>query len=178
MSDTSSNKTLQCVVVTPEMTVFDVPAQFIALPLFDGGEVDRIYVNVGVMNAFFDVQTGDRRYAIEKGKTAKFVLGYREGDALFSYDKGTVTIKKDPNMPARTMFFVALKQTMVKNTLRKLGWLDEGGSILRLTPAASIAGFGTSWTALIASQTKISCVAPIWNGSLRNILDKSLAGDS
>jgi len=143
----------------------------------DGGECDRLYCNVGVMNAFFDVQTGDRRYAIEKGRTAKFVLGYREGDALFSYDKGTITIKKDPNMPARTMFFVALKQTMVKNTLRKLGWLDEGGSILRLTPAASIAGFGTSWTALIASQVNISCVAPIWNGARRNIKDAALAGD-
>lgn len=143
----------------------------------NGGEVDRIYCNVGVMNAFFDIQTGDRRYAVERGQTPKFVLGYREGDALFSYDKGTVVLKKDPNLPARTMYFVSLKSSVMKHTLRKLGWLDEGGSILRLTPNGSD-GFNTSWTALIIAQCNISCVAPIWNGVRRNIKDESIAGDS
>lgn len=33
---TASSSTLQCVVVTPETTVVDVPADFVALPLFDG----------------------------------------------------------------------------------------------------------------------------------------------
>lgn len=36
MSETASNSTLRCVVVTPEETVLDTPADFIALPLFDG----------------------------------------------------------------------------------------------------------------------------------------------
>ena len=36
MSDTNSNSTLRCVVVTPEETVLDTTADFIALPLFDG----------------------------------------------------------------------------------------------------------------------------------------------
>ncbi len=35
MADTRSGS-LQCVVVTPEMTVLDTNAQFVALPLFDG----------------------------------------------------------------------------------------------------------------------------------------------
>lgn len=143
----------------------------------NGGEVDRIYCNVGVMNAFFDIQTGDRRYAVERGQTPKFVLGYREGDALFSYDKGTMVLKKDPNIPARTMYFVSLKASVMKHTLRKLGWLDEGGSILRLTPNGSD-GFNTSWTALIVAECNISCIAPIWNGVLRNIKDQSIAGDT
>lgn len=36
MSETTSNKSLRCVVVTPEETVLDTAADFIALPLYDG----------------------------------------------------------------------------------------------------------------------------------------------
>ncbi len=36
MSTTNSNSTLRCVVVTPEETVLDTAADFVALPLFDG----------------------------------------------------------------------------------------------------------------------------------------------
>ena len=36
MSETSSNNTLRCVVVTPEETVLDKAAEFVALPLYDG----------------------------------------------------------------------------------------------------------------------------------------------
>lgn len=140
-----------------------------------GGEVDHISGNVGVMNAFFDIQAGDRRYQIEKGQTAKMVLGYREGDALFSYDKGSIVIRKNPNLPARTLYFYSLKNSMYKHTLKKLGWLDEGGSILRLTPGNGT--FATSWTALVYAATNLSCFAPCWNGVRRNIKDSSLAGD-
>jgi F-type H+-transporting ATPase subunit epsilon len=34
--DTSSGKLLKCVVVTPEKAVLDEPAEFVALPMFDG----------------------------------------------------------------------------------------------------------------------------------------------
>jgi F-type H+-transporting ATPase subunit epsilon len=34
--DTPSGKTLKCVVVTPEKAVLDTPAEFVALPMFDG----------------------------------------------------------------------------------------------------------------------------------------------
>lgn len=140
-----------------------------------GGDVDSISCNVGVLNAFFDIQAGDRRYNIERGQTAKMVLGYREGDALFSYDKGTMVLKKNLNLPHRTMYFYSLKSSFYKHTLRKLGWLDEGGSILRLTPTSD--GFKTSWTALVYAAQNISCHAPIWNGVMRNIADKR-AGDT
>jgi F-type H+-transporting ATPase subunit epsilon len=33
---TTATRSLQCIVVTPEMTVLDTDAQFVALPLFDG----------------------------------------------------------------------------------------------------------------------------------------------
>jgi hypothetical protein len=143
----------------------------------NGGEIDQIWCNVGVMNAFFDISTGNRRYNMAGAGTTKFHLGYKEGDALFSYDKGNITIKKDPNIPARYMYFLSLKQSFMKHTLRKLGWLDEGGSILRLTPNGSD-GFNTSWTALIYSAVNVSCLSPIWNGVRRNIKDETIAGDS
>jgi F-type H+-transporting ATPase subunit epsilon len=34
--DTTSGKQLQCVVVTPEKAVLDEPADFVALPMYDG----------------------------------------------------------------------------------------------------------------------------------------------
>ena len=34
--DTASNGAMQCVVVTPEATVLDEPADFVALQLYDG----------------------------------------------------------------------------------------------------------------------------------------------
>lgn len=36
MSEANSNSSLRCVVVTPEETVLDTTAEFVALPLFDG----------------------------------------------------------------------------------------------------------------------------------------------
>lgn len=141
-----------------------------------GGEVDAIQCNVGVLNSFFDIAAGDRRYNMEgtKGGTTKFNLGYKEGDALFSYDRGSMVIKKNVNMPHRTMWFYSMKTAFMKHTLRKLGWLDENGSLLRMTPGTS--GYVTSWSAYMYAAVNISCPYPIWNGALRNILDQR-AGD-
>src|SRR6185369_10068528 len=36
MATATSTRTLQCVVVTPERAVVDEPADFVALPLYDG----------------------------------------------------------------------------------------------------------------------------------------------
>lgn len=36
MSENASNSLLRCVVVTPEQTVLDTEAEFVAMPLFDG----------------------------------------------------------------------------------------------------------------------------------------------
>jgi F-type H+-transporting ATPase subunit epsilon len=36
MADAPTERTLQCVVVTPERTLLDEPADFVALPMFDG----------------------------------------------------------------------------------------------------------------------------------------------
>jgi len=144
-----------------------------------GHDVDQVWVNKGVMNAFFEISTGNRRYTMERSSgTTQFHLGYKEGDALWSYDKGDITIKANPSIPARTMYFVSLKSTFYKNTVKKLGWLDEGGSVLRLTPSTTSGiSFDLAWTAIIYAACNISCIAPIWNGRLDDILDHSVAHD-
>lgn len=144
-----------------------------------GTSIDQVMCNRGVMNAFFRTQTGNRRYSVESGQTLKAHLGYKEGDALFSYDKGDLKISTNPNLPARTMYFLSLKDTFYKHTLKKLGWLDEGGSVLRLSPSTTSGiAFDLAWTAIIYAAINISCIAPIWNGRLDDILDDTIAGDT
>jgi hypothetical protein len=145
-----------------------------------GGYVDRIFCNVGGANAYLDITDGDRRYQMTRGKTAQRMLGYVEGDLLFSYHNGNIPIKLNPNLPAREMYFVSWKKSFRKHTLRKLGFLtdsDRGGSPLHLAPDGS-GGFTTSWIAIVCAQQNISCRAPIWNGLLTGWTDKSVAGDS
>lgn len=141
----------------------------------NGGSVDRISCNVGMMNQLAELQTGDRRYNIVNGNTPKYVLGFKEGDLLFSYDRGDIVIRKNPNLPNRTIYFYSLKTGFYKHTLRKLGFLDEGGSILRPTPGTN--GYRTSWTAQIVSQCAISGYTPSWQGRLQHAKDRR-AGDT
>jgi hypothetical protein len=142
-----------------------------------GGEVSSIRSNTGVMNAVGALSTPDRRYNMVRGEGPKYVLGWKEGDLLFQYDKANAVIKKDPQIPAREMYFLDLKGTFYKHTLADLGWLDKGGSegVLHLTPNG--VGFEYSWTALLYAAVNISCFAPPWNGVIRDIEDRTLAGD-
>jgi hypothetical protein len=142
-----------------------------------GGYVDRIVTNVGGVNAFLAISDGDRRYNMERGKTAQRVLGYREGDLLFSYHNGNLPIKINPNIPAREMFFLTWKNGFQKHTTRKLGWLEgENGSVLHLTPGS--ASYATSHIAIICAQVNISCRSPRHQGVIRGFKDASVAGDS
>lgn len=156
----------------------DLMRQMADLIYHAGDEIDSIRCNTGVMNAIGALQTGDKRYAVGKGEGPKFRLGWGEGDLLFSYDKQTAVIKKDPQIPAREMFFLALKDTFYKHTLAELGWLDKGGSegVLHLTPASG-GGFDYSWTALLYAACNVSCVRPTGNGVIRDVADVGLAGD-
>lgn len=142
----------------------------------NGGEIDALMCNTGVMKRIHALQEGDLRYNIERGKTAKMVLGFREGDLLWNYDKGSYVVRKNPNVPARSLYFYSLKRGFYKHTLRKLGWLDEKGSILHLAPGSG-GLYGTSWIAMICAQVNISCYARSWQGEIRDIED-TLAGDT
>lgn len=141
-----------------------------------GGYTDRIFTNVGGLNAFFAITDGDRRYVMERGQTAQRVLGYKKSDPLFSYHDGNMPIKLNPNLPGREMYFCSWKKSMRQNTLRKLGWLEgTNGDVLHLTPGSGT--YATSYIGIICAQKNISCMSPIWNGVIRNFKDKSVAGD-
>lgn len=176
----ATHEKLKSVVVDPgtptELTEEHIQEIFDGIYL-NGGTAEGIWCNTGVLNAIFALQAGDRRYNIERG-TAKFQGGFKEGDLMYNYDKGSYVVKKNPQLPARTLYVHSLKTSFYKHTTKKLGWLDEGGSILRLTPDAGSDGYKTSWTAMVYADVNLSCYGALWNGVRRNILDRSMAGDS
>ena len=145
-----------------------------------GGEIEDIRCNTGVMNAVGALQTGDKRYSIVRGEFPKYITGWREGDLLFAYDKATAVIKKDPNIPARELYFLCLKDSFYKHTLADFQFMGGGkDGVLHLTPNATTpgGGFETSWTAVIYAALNISNYYPPKNGVIRDLEDATLAGD-
>jgi len=144
-----------------------------------GREIDRIRANTGVINSYLNMLTPDRRYQVVNGQAPKWLTGYKTGDLVFTYDKATAVIRKDPDIPQREMYFLSLKDSFYKHTLKKMGWLDDGGGILKQTPAATNANaYATSWTATLMSLLNQSCCCPLANGVIRNVKDLGLAGDT
>src|SRR5262245_3638636 len=139
-----------------------------------GGEINRVMCNTGVMERLFTIQQGDRRYNVEGGKGPKYNLGYKEGDFLWSYDKGSYVVKLNPNFPARSMYMFNIKD-FKKLEVKKAGWLDEGGQILRLLMNGT--GIQTTYIAVMNTQINYGCVYPAWQGELRDLKDP-LAGDT
>lgn len=142
-----------------------------------GGTVESLRCNTGVMNEVAGVSTPDKRYPVMQGNFPRYVQGYREGDLVFAYDKAQAVFKKDPQIPARTIYAINFKDSFYKHTLAEMGFLDKGGmdGVLHLTPNGG--SFETSWTALLYAACQISCYNPSINGALFDISDNGLAGD-
>jgi len=142
-----------------------------------GGTVESLRLNSGVMNEVAGVSTPDKRYPVMKGDFPKYVQGWREGDLVFAYDKATAVFKKDPQIPARTIYAINFKDSFYKHTLAEMGFLDKGGQdgVLHLTPNGT--SFETSWTAVLYAACNISCYNPAINGALFDLMDSGLAGD-
>ncbi|MBN1393682.1 MAG: ATP synthase F1 subunit epsilon [Pirellulales bacterium] len=93
---------MQCIVVTPERTVFDRPADFVALTLYDGeigiapqhapmigrlgcgemrvaadGQTDRYYVEGGFVEVLDDVVSVLTRHAVAAGELDEAVIAER-----------------------------------------------------------------------------------------------------
>jgi len=143
---------------------------------FDGREIDAIRCNAGLINAFAKLQSSDKRYSVAKGESPKYIVGHKEGDLLFAYDKITATIKKDPQCPARTMKFLNFKDTFYKHTSAPLGFLGRG-NILLPVPSAGGGGYDYSFTARVYAAMNISNIDPGANGSLEDRKDYTIAGD-
>lgn len=144
---------------------------------FDGREIDGIRTNAGLINKFAGLQSSDKRYSVVKGESPKYILGHKEGDLLFAYDKITTTVKKDPQCAARTMKFLNFKDTFYKHTSAPLGFLSRGGSILLPIPSAGGEGYDYAFTGRLYAAANISCIDPGANGSLEDRKDTTIAGD-
>lgn len=144
---------------------------------FAGREIDAIRCNAGLMNAFAALQSPDKRYTITRGDYPKYLLGHREGDLLFAYDKVTATLKKDPQCQARVMKFLSFKDSFYKHTTAELGFLNRGGNILLPVPSVGGGGFDYAFQARLYAACNISNYDPSGNGTLEDRKDYTLAGD-
>lgn len=142
-----------------------------------GGTVDSLRCNSGVMNEVAAVSIPDKRYPVMGGAFPKFVQGWREGDLTFAYDKAQAVFRKDPQIPARTLYAINFKDGFYKHTLADMGFLDKGGAdgVLHLTPNGT--SFETSWTAVLYAACNISCYNPSLQGALFDLIDSGLGGD-
>jgi hypothetical protein len=154
--------------------------RFMADAIFhNGAEVESIRCNTGVMNEVAKLSVNQKRYSVIKGEFPKYITGWREGDLLFAYDKAVCVIKKDPNIPAREMYFLCFKDSFYKHTTAEMGWLSKGANgVLLPTPSSGGGGYDYSWTALLYAAINQSNYYPLANGVIRDITDPGLAGDS
>lgn len=145
---------------------------------FNNGSLESIRCNAGIINAFANLQSPDKRYSIVRGEFPKYIQGHRTGDLLFAYDDVTVTIKKDPQCPARTMKFLNFKESFYRHTTAELGFINRGGNILLPLPSVNGGGYDFAFTARLYAAMNISNYFPLCNGSLEDVADFSLAGDT
>ena len=142
-----------------------------------GCEIDSIRCGAGIINKIAALSTSDKRYNIVSGDFPKYIQGHREGDLLFAYDKVTATFKKDPQCPARTMYFLSFRDSFYKHTTAELGFLNRGGNILLPVPASSGGGYDYSIQARLYAACNISNYFPLGNGILEDLEDTTWAGD-
>jgi hypothetical protein len=162
---------------TPTDLTHDAMRQMCDQIFFVGGELDSIRCNAGLINAYANITSNDRRYNVVKGEFPKMIGGHREGDLLFAYDKVTATLKKDPQCAARTMKFLSIKSSFFKHTTAELGFLNRGGNILFPVPSVGGGGLDYAFGARLYGALNVSCYRPGDNGTLEDRKDTTLAGD-
>jgi hypothetical protein len=145
---------------------------------FNGREIDAIRCNAGLINKIAALSTGNRRYNIVMGDYPKYIQGHKEGDLLFAYDKVTTTIKKDPQINAREVYFLSFKDSFYKHTSAELGFLNRGGNILQPVVSAGGGGYDYALQARLYAACNLSNFHPPGNGVGKMFKDKTLAGDA
>jgi F-type H+-transporting ATPase subunit epsilon len=103
MSHAETHRTLRCVVVTPEKAVLDAPADFVAVPMYDG----ELGVEPGRLPLIGRLGFGELRY--------------RSGSAVHRYyiDGGFVQVRADvvTVLTARAMAATAIKAESARELL-------------------------------------------------------------
>ncbi len=101
--DTTSGKQIQCVVVTPEKALLDEPADFVALPMFDG----ELGVLPGRAPLIGRLGSGELRLQ-QRGATRRFFV-----DGGFAQVKAdVVTVLTSRAMPAAEIDPQAARQQL------------------------------------------------------------------
>src|SRR5215475_13302816 len=107
---TSPNGVLQCIVVTPEATVLQTPAEFVALPLYDG----ELGVLPGHSPFIGRLGYGELRVR-ENGKTLRL---YVNGGFVQVAD-GIVSVLTNNAVPAEKLNATAAREQLTAAQARK-----------------------------------------------------------
>lgn len=144
---------------------------------FVGREIDSLRCNAGLINKIAALSVQARRYNIAGGQYPKYIQGHREGDLLFAYDRITATFKKDPQCPARRIYFLSFRDSFYKHTSAELGFLRRGGDILMPVVSTGGGGYDYSLQARLYAACNISNYFPPGNGVVEDLEDTTIAGD-
>jgi F-type H+-transporting ATPase subunit epsilon len=107
---TSSIKVLECIIVTPEATVLQTPAQFVALPLYDG----ELGVMPGHSPFIGRLGFGELR-VVEKGKTFRL---YVDG-GFVQVAGGVVSVLTNNAIPAEKLNAATAREQLAAARARK-----------------------------------------------------------
>ena len=115
MDATSAVRVLECIVVTPEATALQTPAQFVALPLFDG----EIGIGPGRAPMIGRLGYGEMRI-VEGGKTTRYYV-----DGGFVQVAGnTVSVLTNRALPASELN-AEVAQRQLETARQKPSHTDE-----------------------------------------------------
>jgi F-type H+-transporting ATPase subunit epsilon len=112
---TSPNRVLQCIVVTPEAAVLQTPAEFVALPLFDG----ELGVLPGHSPFIGRLGYGELRVK-ENGKTSRL---YVDGGFVQVADN-VVSVLTNHAIPAEKLNATAARQQLATAQAKKANSLE------------------------------------------------------
>ena len=116
MSEATSKSTLRCVVVTPEETVLDMTAEFIALPLFDGE------VGIGLHHSpmIGRLGCGELRIRTDSETTRYYVDG-----GFVQIADNVVSVLTNRSLPAKSVDADVAQEQITSALARKTAGEDE-----------------------------------------------------
>jgi len=139
-----------------------------------GGAVDLIVMNTGQFAQWIKVVRPTRFNDVSKVSSPKYATGF-DAESTFKlfFDGRPVGFLVAEDVAPRHIYGLDMSQ-MRKVTLRKLGWLDHGGSIF--TQGVDSVGFKTTKQATMYSLENIATFAPWAHYRIDDLLDPQLAG--
>lgn len=139
-----------------------------------GGAVDLIVMNTGQFAQWIKVVRPTRYNDVSKVSSPKYATGFdAESSFKLFFDGRPVGFLVSEDVAPRHIYGLDMSQ-MRRVTLRKLGWLDQGGSIF--IQGSDSNGYKTTKQATMYSLENIATYAPWAHYRIDDLLDPQLCG--